>query len=95
MGAFDTAGWPAARQAHRSATGQASQRGDDAVQTRAPSSIDATAQAAAVASSSGSIPAARSRSARVTEAAQRARCLAGLVEDGLVARLSEHTYALP
>ena len=29
------------------------------------------------------------------EDAQRARCLAGLVDDGLVARLSEHTFALP
>ena len=26
---------------------------------------------------------------------QRTRCLAGLVDDGLVARLSETTYALP
>jgi len=30
-----------------------------------------------------------------TPADQRARCLAGLVEDGLVARLSDDTYALP
>ena len=43
------AGRPAASHAHRSATGQASQRGSRAVQTRAPSSITATAQVAAVA----------------------------------------------
>ena len=30
-----------------------------------------------------------------SEAAQRERCLAGLVDDGLVARLSADTYALP
>ncbi len=53
--------------AHRSLTGQASQRGELAVQTRAPSSITATAQVAA--DSSGSNDSATSRSARVTEAA--------------------------
>ena len=37
------------------------------MQTRAPSSITATAQVAAVGSSSGSSPVARSRSARVTD----------------------------
>ena len=54
-------------QAHCPATGQLSQRGSRAVQTRAPSSITATAQVAAVAASVGSRSVATSRSARVTE----------------------------
>ena len=63
------AGWPAARQAHRSAIGQRGQDGFVAVHTSAPSSITATAHVAAVGSSSGSSPVARSRSARVTAVA--------------------------
>ena len=43
------------------------ERGAFAVHTRAPSSITATAQVAAVASSSGSTAVARSRSALVTD----------------------------
>ncbi len=54
-------------QAHSWLIGHASQRGAAAVQTRAPSSITATAQVAA--SSSGTSASARSRSALVTDVA--------------------------
>ena len=67
------AGKPAPRHAHSSATGQAPQSGWRAVQTRAPSSIVATAQVAAVAASSGSSAVATSRSARVTAGAGNSR----------------------
>ena len=60
------AGRPAMFQAHSRLIGHASQRGLAAVQTRAPSSITATAQVAA--SSSGTSASARSRSALVTRA---------------------------